>query len=291
VRWLAVTLAVVMMLAAPALAAPRTVAVVPLSTLGAEVSSVNARKITTELEAGLAGVAEVTVVGSTAVSDAIKKAKQQRLSSCDGDPACLKDVGTLVSADLVVFAELGGLGDTQIVYLKLIDAKSGKEVRVARIDVSALLAGGGKSAAIRLLDPTKYVGTMNVDVDVAGASIYVNGKLVGKSPVAPQTLGVGTHALRVTHPEYRDFVRFVDVEFDQPAPVKVELQQFPVVQNTVEGMGNNVTVNELEPRWYRRWWAVAAIGVVAFTGALIISDYAGCRGICPPPDYTRPVDP
>jgi hypothetical protein len=291
VRWLAVTLAVVMMLAAPVAAAPRTVAVVPLSTLGAEVSSANAKKITTELEAGLAGVAEVTVVGSAAVSDAIKKAKQQRLSVCAGDPDCLGEVGALVGAELIVYAELGGLGDTQIVYLTLIDAKLAREVRTTRIDVAALLAGGGRSAAVRLLDPARYTGQLQVDVDVVGASVYVNGKLIGKSPIAAKPFAVGTHALRVTHPEYRDFVRFVDVEFDQTAVVKADLHEFPIVQTDVEDLGPGTKVNEIAPRWYRSWWAVAAFGVVAFSGALLIADFAGCRGICPKPDFTRPVDP
>ena len=265
----------------------------PLSTLGAEVSSVNAKKITAELEAGLAAVAEVTVVGGAAVSDAIKKAKQQRLSVCAGDPDCLREVGALVGAELVVYAELGGLGDTQIVYLTLIDAKLAREVRTTRIDVDALLAGGdgGRSAAIRLLDPAKYTGQLQVDVDVVGASVYVNGKLIGKSPVPPKALAVGTHALRVTHPEYRDYVRFVDVDFDQTATVKAELHQFPIVQTDVEDVGPGTRVNELAPKWYRSWWAVAAVGVIAFSGALLIADFAGCRGICPAPDYTRPVDP
>jgi hypothetical protein len=271
-------------------AGTRTVALAPLSSLGAEVSSADAKKLTAELEAALAQLTDTKVIGAAAVSDAIKKAKQQRLGGCDGDPGCLKDLGVLVGADLVVYGELGGLGDTQILYLKLIDAKVGREVRGTTLDVSAVATGGARGAAYRLLDPGKYSGTMQINVDVAGASVYVNGKLVGKSPLAPLSYNVGTHAVRVTHPEYRDFVRFVDVEFDQTANVEVGLQQFPVTQGDIEGLGPGTRVRETEPRWYRKWWAVTAFGVVAFTGALLISDFAGCRGICPKPDYTRPVD-
>jgi len=290
-RAAAVIAIVTFALTGAAAAAPRTVALTPPSTLGSEVSTSTAKKITTELETALGTVADVKVIGAATVSDAIKKAKQQRLSSCDGDPACLKDVGTLVGADLVVFPELGGLGDAQIVYLKLIDTKLGREVRGTTLDVASISSGGARGAAIRLLDPNRYVGTIAIDVDVAGASIYINGKLIGKSPVKARTLSVGTHALRVTHPEYHDFVRFVDVDFDQTATVKADLHEFPVVRNNIEGLGPNAKINELAPRWYRRWWAVAAIGVVTFSGALLIADFAGCRGICPKPDYVRPVDP
>jgi hypothetical protein len=290
IRRAALAILAVAALVAPAAAATRTIALAPLATLGSEVSGAEAKKITSELETALAGIPEVQVVGAAAVSDAIKKAKQQRLSSCDGDPGCLKDVGTLVGADLVVYGELGGLGDAQIVYLKLVDTKLGREVRGTTLDVSALATGGARGAAYRLLDPNRYVGTMAITVDVEGASVYVNGKLLGKSPVKATAYSVGTHAVRVTHPEYRDFVRFVDVEFDKTAEVSVGLQQFPVIQSDIEGLTGNTRVKELPPRWYRRWWAVAAFGAIAFTGALLIADYAGCRGVCPKPDYVRPVD-
>lgn len=276
--------------AAPAAAAPRVIALTPLSTLGSEVSTADAKKITVAIEDALGQIPDVQVVGAISVSEAIKKNKQQRLASCDGDATCLKDVGTLVGADLVVYGELGGLGEAEIVYLKLVDTKVGREIRGTTLDVNTVETGGARGAAYRLLDPGKYTGTMALTVDIAGAQVYINGKLVGKSPVPPQSLPVGTHAVRVTHPEYHDFVRFVDVEFDKQADVAVGLQQFPVVQTDMEGLTGNTKVKTLPAKWYRRWWAVAAFGVVAFSGALLIADFAGCRGICPKPDYVRPVD-
>jgi hypothetical protein len=279
----------VLAVAGAAAAEPRTVAVTPLSTLGAEASAATSKKITAELEGALAGLAETKVIGAAAVGEAIRKAKQQRLASCEGDVACLKDVGTLVGADLVVFGELGGLGDAQIVYLKVIDARAGRELRGTTLDVGALTPAAARSAAFRLIDPKKYSGTIAVNVDVPGASVYVNGKLVGKSPVKPALFAVGTHALRVTHPEYRDFVRFVDVEFDKTVEVTAALQQFPVISTDVEGVIGGPRVQETEPAWYRRWWAVAGFGAAAFTGALLIARFTGCQGLCPPPEYTRPV--
>lgn len=286
----AIVLSALAIIAAPATAAPRVIALTPLSTLGSEVSSADAKKITAELETALGGITDVQVVGAIAVSDAIKKNKQQRLASCDGDPGCLKDVGTLVGADLVVYGELGGLGDAEIVYLKLVDTKVGREVRGTTLDVNTLDTGGARGAAYRLLDPGRYTGTMALNVDVTGAQVYINGKLIGKSPMPPQSLPVGTHAVRVTHPEYHDFVRFVDVEFDKQVDVPVGLQQFPVVQTDIEGLTGNTKVKTLPAKWYRRWWAVAAFTAVAFSGALLVADFAGCRGICPKPDYVRPVD-
>jgi hypothetical protein len=285
----AVTVALVAAAAATAAAEPRTIAVTPLSTLGAEVSASASKKITAELEGALAGLGNTKVIGAAAVGEAIRKAKQQRLSSCEGDVGCLKDVGSLVGADLVVFGELGGLGDAQIVYLKVIDAKVGRELRGTTLDVGALTPAAARGAAFRLVDPGKYTGTIAVAVDVPGASVYVNGKLIGKSPVKPTAFAVGTHALRVTHPEYRDFVRFVDVDFDQTVEVPAALQQFPVVQTDVEGLIGGPRVQETEPAWYRKWWAVAGFGAAVFTGAFLIARFTGCQGLCPPPEYTRPV--
>ena len=124
------------------------------------------------------------------------------------------------------------------------------------------------------------------------ASIYLNGQLVGTSPLGDKRFGVGTHAVRVTHPEYRDFVRFVDLEFDATATVDVGLQQFPVIASAVAAEADrpvaSVITREAPAAWYRRWWAIAAVGLV--TGVAVgITAASLSGGFDPAPDYTRPL--
>ena len=270
-------LAALAALAAPAAAqegsAPKTrrVVVAPLSALGAEDTSASARRIQADLEQALATIEGTIVLDSKATLAEIKKAKRPDLRVCEGDLACLSDLGKLVGADLVVAGEAGGLGEITVVYLELVDVARARPVRSTTLELGDAASGGAAGAAHRLLAPDRYKGTLAVVVDAPGASIYVDGKRAGKSPREPFPVAVGTHALRVTHPEYRDFVRFVDVGFGAETRVDVALQQFPIVESELDASGRPRDPNRYLDRpapWYRRWWAVAALsGIVLVASA------------------------
>lgn len=273
-------LAVVGALAAGAAAAPAkvtTIAIAPLSTLGSEDTSASAKKLEAELSRELAAASGAQLIGSADVVAAIKKAKKPLLRACDGNAACLADAGKLVNASHVVFGEVGGLGDVQVVYLLLVDTSTGKEVRRAQVSLAAAAAeqGGLKGGAVRLLDPDKFTGRLAVTTPVKDAVIYVDGRRVGKTPAAPVPLAVGSHALRVTHPEHRDYVRFVEIGFDRELPVAVELVPFASIETELGTSGpgapkSSVTYVDVQPAWYRRWWAIAGFGAAALTGAIIV---------------------
>ena len=278
----------------------KTIALAPLSTLGSETTGAGSKKLTADLEGALGAIGGGKVVGAAAVGDAIKKSKKPQLRACDGEAGCLAEVGKLAGADEIVYGEVGGLGDVQVVYLELIDVPTGKVTRSTTLQLAANAAddlqGGAKGAAVRLLAPDKFVGKLAVTVDAAGASIYVDGKRIGKSPAAPVELPVGTHALRVTHPEYHDYVRFVDVPFaDKPTEVQVGLQQFPTVERDLESKEGSARrieylhyTGEGTTPWYRRWYVLAAFGAVAAVGAGAIFD-ATASG--PSADHTRTINP
>ncbi len=265
--------------AATATAAPKvtTIAIAPLSTLGSEDTSAAARKLEAELSRELAAASGAKMVSSADVIDAIKKAKKPLLRACDGDAACLAEAGRLVNASHVVFGEVGGLGDVQVVYLILVDTSTGKEVRRTQVSMAAAAAeqGGVKGGAVRLLDPEKFTGRLAVTTPVKDAVIYVDGRRIGKTPAPPVPLPVGSHALRVTHPEHRDYVRFVEIGFDRELPVAVELVPFASIETELGATGPgeprpDVRYVDRPTRWYRQWWAIAGFGAVALTGAVII---------------------
>jgi len=276
----AVTLALVVAMAAPA-RADRVVAIAPLSTLGAEDKSAAGKQLAADLERGFATLPATRVIAATTVGDAIAKAKRPGLRACEGEAACLADVGKLVGAQIVVAGEVGGLGASQVVYLSATDVASGKELRA-----TTLAIGDGKdsagAAAVRLLEPDKFRGAIHFAIDVPGATVYVNGSKVAPGNGA-LALPVGTHAVRVTHPQYHDFVRFVDVAYDRTTELAVGMHQYPIIQHDVRAKPTSRdTVVRDEPAWWRRWYvvvpAVVVIGVV--TG--IVVGYEAHRFPLPP---------
>ena len=254
--------------------AERVVAIAPLSTLGAEDTSANTRKLIGQIEAAIAALADTRVVTAAQVADAIKKSKKPQLKVCEGDAACLAELGRLVGAQVVIAGEVGGLGDAKVIYLGATDVAAARELRSTTLAVGgqADAEGGPSGAVIRLLDPDRYRGALRFAIDVAGATIFVDGARVTPSPRGEVGLAVGTHAVRVTHPAYRDYVRFHDVGYGKTSDVAVGLQQYPIVERDVQGKPvDRDRVITTQPAWWRRWYVAgpAAVGLGIAAGFLV----------------------
>jgi hypothetical protein len=253
--------------------AERVVAVAPLSTLGAEDTSASTRKLTAQIEAALAALPDTKVIGATAVAGAIKRAKKPQLKVCERDARCLADLGALVGATVVIDGEVGGLGDAKVVYLGATDVTTAKELRSTTLAIGGKAddGGGAPGAAVRLLEPDRYRGTVRFAIDVGGAQIYVNGSRV-KLANSALSLPVGTQAVRITHPEYRDFVRFIDVPYGKTLEVPVNLTQYPAVEHDIQGRPINTDkITYIDPPWYKRWYVIGGAAVVLAVGAGIIA--------------------
>jgi len=261
-------------LAAGTAQAQRVVAIAPLSTLGSEDTSTGTKQITSAIEAAVGALAGTKVVTAAQVADAIKRARKPQLKTCENDPGCLAEVGRLVNATIVIAGEVGGLAESRVVYLGATDVAAAKELRSTTLAVGLKNdhAGGAPGAVVRLLDPNRYRGTIKLAIDVTNTTVYINGSKVKPNEKSELALPVGTHAVRVTHPEYRDFVRFVEVPYAKTAEVPVGMQQFPILQRDVLGKPRNSdTIEYLEPPLWRRWYVVgpAAVGVAIITGIIV----------------------
>lgn len=251
----------------------------PLATVGVEGSSRGLRRIEGYVGRGLERVDGVSLLSRRATLGAIRKAGRPELKVCDGDPRCLAELGELVGATYTIYGEVGGLGSAQVVYLKLVDVGHARVVRSTTLELGGEQnpVEAAREAATRLLVPGRHVGRLRISVDVKGATIFVDGVQVGRSPARPLELPVGTHALRVTHPEFRDFVRFVDVKFDKEVRVDAPMQQFSIVASDMRrtggaiGGGGPADRGEEPVPWYKRWYTIAGAGAVVFVTSAIVA--------------------
>lgn len=256
----------------PALAhADRVVAIAPLSTMGAEDTSAGTRNLTAQIEAAVAALPGTKVVRAQQVAEAIKKAKKPQLRACEGEAACLAELSALVGASIVISGEVGGLGESKVVYLAA--SEHGAELRSTTLAIGAKDDGGGPSGAVvRLLAPEGYRGTLRFAIDVTGASVFVNGSKVALSPRGEVVLPVGAQAVRVTHPEYHDFVRFIDVPYGKTVDVAVGMQQYPITRQDLAGKPiNRDKTQYIDPPVWRRWYVVgpAAVGLTVLTAVIV----------------------
>lgn len=266
--------------------ADRVVAVTPLSTLGAEDKSAATKKLLAQIEQAFAALPGTKVVPAVQVNAAIDRAKKPQLKQCEGEAACVTELGKLVGAQLVVTGEVGGLGDSKVVYLKLIDVGAARELRSTTLAVGA--NDSPSAAAVRLSDPDKYRGTVKFAFDVTGATVQVNGTKVQLGANKVLALPVGTHAVTVTHPQYHNFVKFVEVSYGKTTDVQVSMKQYPIVEHDIQARpGTSDRIEYYDPPWYRRpLYTGIAIGVLAVVVGVVTAriahdfpDYDNCRKV------------
>jgi hypothetical protein len=175
-----------------------------------------------------------------------------------------------VNATRALLVDVARLGDGQVLYLQGIDPKSGEPVgsTTASIGNSRPMPAADRAAlrgaVVRVLDPEHYLGRLVLKLDVKGAEVQIDGRPLSSDTTKPIDLAVGTHALRVTHPAYHDFLRFIDVTFDEPVTLDVPLAAYPLSQaEMAERQRRTVsTVATKKLPWYRSWWALTLSGVI-----------------------------
>jgi PEGA domain len=184
---------------------------------------------------------------------------------CTGEEKCLGAIGKKLGVDVVVTGTVGAMGDTYVLNIKAVDTATAKQLQ--RIQSDPLrgspdeLIEGVRVAAYKLLAPDQLHGSIQIQTDLLGAEVQLDGKSLGKTPL-PQ-LGViakqplGKHRLRVQARGYAPFEDEVDVHFQKVSQVVVRL----LPSDKVIGTGK---IDRVERRpFYTRTWFIVAAGVAA----------------------------
>lgn len=261
--------------AAPAPAAgPATHALKPLESIG--ITKVRVDRADIRLVNLLAQIPGIRMVLPRTVKKLLGSRKGSRIAACGAELECAVDFGKALNVKHVVAGDMTQLGKGYVLSLKLVDVPTAKVVRRTTVVVRGSKLEQQQrlvEAAYRLLAPRLHTGKVQVAVDVKGAKIYLDGHLVATSPAPALTTSVGAHNLRVTHPAYHDYLRFLDIEFRKTVQLSVNLRAYPIISakvgaKDVKGRpspGAQVTYRPLP--WYRRWYVVTAVSV----GALLLA--------------------
>jgi len=191
---------------------------------------------------------------------------------CTGEEKCIAAIGKKLGVDVVVTGTVGALGDAYILNIKAIDVATAKTLQ--RIQTDPLRGGpddlidGVRVAAYRLLAPNQLHGALQIQSDLVGATVELDGKSIGKTPLPNQgvvgKLALGPHKLKVSAVGYAPFEEPVDVRFQKVSQVVVRL----IASDVVLGTGKTTTVVR-RPFYSKTWFIVGvAIGAIAIGAAI-----------------------
>ncbi len=184
---------------------------------------------------------------------------------CTGEDKCLGAIGKKLGVDIVVTGTVGAMGANYVLTIKAVDVATGKSVR--RIESEPLrgspddLIEGVRVAAYRLLAPEQLHGSIQVQSDLVGATVQLDGKPVGKTPLP--NLGVisrqplGKHLLRVEAAGYAPFEDEVEVRFQKVSQVVVRLLP------STETIGSGRTQEVAREPFYTKTWFIVGVSLAA----------------------------
>ncbi|HEU0034723.1 MAG TPA: PEGA domain-containing protein [Kofleriaceae bacterium] len=195
----------------------------------------------------------------------IERVVTESQKDCTGEEKCLAAIGKKLGVDVMVTGTVGAMGDSYVLNIKAVDTQTAKQLQ--RIQSDPLrgspddLIEGVRVAAYKLLAPQALHGSIQIQTDLVGADVQLDGRSLGKTPlpqlgvISKQTLG--KHKLRVAAPGYSPFEEDVEVRFQKVSPVVVRL----LPSDVVLGTGKTDTV-ERKP-FYTKTWFIVTVGVAA----------------------------
>src|SRR5690606_8239504 len=128
--------------------------------------------------------------------------QEKQLLGCETDSSCLAELGGALGVAMLVTGSLGKVGSSYIINLTLTDTRTvtilAREQRQVR-SADALMAEAESAARFLvrgLLEEQQ--GYLVLQSTEAGAEVEIDGRLVGVTPLARQTLAGGPHRVRLS---------------------------------------------------------------------------------------------
>ena len=184
--------------------------------------------------------------------------------NCTGEEKCLQAIGRRLGVDYVVTGTVGSLGDNYVLNIKAVEVATGKSQKIQSDPLRGSpdeLIEGVRVAAYRLLAPQQLYGALQIQTDLVGAEVTLDGNKVGSTPLPNggvlSKLALGKHKLEVKAKGYDPFASDVDVHFQKVSPVVVRLLQ------SGETVGSGRTIYKERQGFYTKTWFIAGVAVVA----------------------------
>jgi hypothetical protein len=213
--------------------APVPTALSPLRALGIAPEAASALEATLRNE--VSAMPEVRLISPQVIAASLA---QEHDADCLARLACAASVASRAGARQLVSGTVSGLGDATLVDLKLVDARSGEELRRITHPITGreeLLIETLHAAAVELLAPARFTGRLDVSLvhdvvpvpanEAKGALLYVDGKLAGSLPLSTPIEGLlpGRRAVRVSLEGFRDASLFVEIRFERTTHAYIDL--------------------------------------------------------------------
>ena len=133
----------------------------------------------------------------------------------------------------------------------------------------------GVALAALLMTGAESPGTLSIASDPAGAVVYVDGLLVGRTPVDVKALAPGDHRVRLVKDGYLENGRVVNIAAGKTGTLEVKL--------TAQAQGSGISSGGGGGLSKKTWLIIGAAGGGAAAAALLLANRTSIEGISAAP--------
>jgi hypothetical protein len=215
-------------------------------------------------------------LGETLITEArgFDDETRQRVDACGATSICLGEAAAALGAQRVIAGTISLLGDSYSLTLKVVDATTltdSKRVSTTLSGERAKMLEALQKLIFDIVEPGQLTGSLFVDCNLDGASVWIDSREVGVTPLARgiEGLSPGEHVLKLTSPLIKDYFTFFQIQPGKLTRVVVDAVQVEALKAEFQA---------IEVPLYKRWWfwtAVAGLGAAAGTTYVLTRDKGG----------------
>jgi len=152
------------------------------------------------------------------------------------DTKNLNRAGRLTRANFLILGSISGKPDRIILTMKAVEVKSGRIITGMTIKspLSELFERANRAAeSMAAVISGRGIGKLSVSSNPSGSDVYLDGMMIGKTPVVQYRVTAGTHSVKIIkegYMEYEDEIKVLKKEHQRLNPVLGE----NIVQNRTE---------------------------------------------------------
>lgn len=167
-------------------------------------------------------------IGKQDIEQMLAFEKMKDTLGCDS-VSCLAEIGGALGVDYLVSGSVTQLGETFLIQMQLMNIKNARvEKRTERE-----YAGGPKGLLDEVRTAARFVvqeilksqsGRLVLTISEEGASVKIDGRIVGVSPLSPFTVAGGIHTLAVEKQGFVVFQKDIHIQAQQDNSLNVSLR-------------------------------------------------------------------
>jgi hypothetical protein len=173
-----------------------------------------------------------------------------QMSGCTSTE-CAVEAGKILGVEQMVAGSIGRIGSLYTIDLILIDTETSRIVKSLTRDYTGGVEGlvkemqslANELAGVEEKKVAAAKGGIEIVSDPDGADIFMDGKIVGKTPLTMTDVSAKSHTFKIKKRGYRTYTETITIEPDQFANINTTLKREWILSITSEPSGAEVFLN------------------------------------------------